>query len=144
MARYDVIAYRDERLLGAYTAFDLWLAANPTNPLIRTRRRVPGTAVLAIFPTERKDVLATREQLPKKCDLFSLRRIGSRRRWRPSWIRLIQQRSKLRLDSQPLHVHFAELLPKGSYLRIFASPRHEAGVRDSRLRHGQSLEMLTI
>ena len=65
-----IVRDRDEGLMRALPAFDLWLAAYPLDPFIGAGGRIAGLGDLLVFPADREYVGATYEQAPKERDLI--------------------------------------------------------------------------
>jgi hypothetical protein len=74
MRSKNVVTERDKCLIGAFSAFDLRLAADASDPLIATHRRVARLSALRIFPPARKHLLSPSEQAPEERDLRCRRR----------------------------------------------------------------------
>src|ERR1700728_4682960 len=70
MRSKNVVTERDKCLIGAFSAFDLRLAADASHPLIATHRRVARLSALRIFPSARKHLLPPSEQAQEERDLL--------------------------------------------------------------------------
>ena len=70
MGSKNVVAERDKCLIGAFSAFDFRLAADASDPLISTHRRVASLSALCILPSARKHLLSPSEQAPEERDLL--------------------------------------------------------------------------
>jgi len=74
MGPKNVVAERDKCLIRAFSAFDFRLAADASDPLISTHRRVASLSAPCILPSARKHLLAPSEQVPEKRYLLRSRR----------------------------------------------------------------------
>ena len=70
MGANDVVTERNECLIWALTAFDLWLSADSSDPLISTDRRVARLSAFRILPSARKYLLSSAEQAPEERNLL--------------------------------------------------------------------------
>ena len=73
MGSKNVVTERDKCLIGAFSAFDFRLAADASDPLISTHRRVASLSAPCILPSARKHLLAPSEQVPEERDLLRSR-----------------------------------------------------------------------
>lgn len=74
MRTNDIIAGRDECLIWAFSALDLRLAANSSDPLVPAHGRIARLPRLRVFPSPREHILAPTKQAPKQRDLRRSRR----------------------------------------------------------------------
>jgi hypothetical protein len=65
----DVVRDRKEPTARTFSAFDAWLLAHATDPLVGACGRVPRPARLAALEPPRVHIFATSEERPKKRDL---------------------------------------------------------------------------
>lgn len=85
MRTEDIVPHRDECLVWAFSAFDLRLSANASDPLISAHRRVTRLPRFRVFPPARKHILSPAEKASEQRNLFGSRRRGSHARdglWR--------------------------------------------------------------
>ena len=74
MGSNNVVAEQDKCLIGAFSAFDFWFAADASNPLIPTHGRVASLSASCILPSAWEHLLAPSEQVPEERNLLRCRR----------------------------------------------------------------------
>jgi hypothetical protein len=74
MGSKNVVAEQDKCLIGAFSAFDFWFAADASGPLIPTHGRVASLSASCILPSAREHLLAPSEQVPEERNLLRCRR----------------------------------------------------------------------
>ncbi|HEX4012884.1 MAG TPA: hypothetical protein VHX17_03215 [Candidatus Cybelea sp.] len=111
----DLVLKWNKRLIRALAALDGRLAANTGDPLVVAGRRVPRSAVFAIFPPQRKNVGTTREEAAKERNLLARAKLpSSLRAWSVCWASfraVLNDRRKLGLDREPPRVESTQLSP---------------------------------
>lgn len=69
----NVRSNRDKRLMLAFTAFHLWLAAYFLDPFVRACGRLAGAASFLVLPANRVNIRSPREETAEQSDLLSRR-----------------------------------------------------------------------